>query len=725
MKKIIIGLLIGIGVGLGMSAFYIYLPESFSSIDNRLRDFYFISRGKIQTSQNVVIVDIDEKSIHNLGQWPWQRNKFAKVLDNLTKAGAGIIGLDIVFAEHDNSSPRKVLKDLNLSLDAPDYDEILAKSLASSPTIAGYVFNMTKDEIKPSDGASIPGIFVERNKDEQEFLLMPYRPILNIPILQDNVYSSGFFNTIPDTDSGIIRSVPLLMKYDYVVYPSLALEMIRNAYGINKVIVEYDKNIGALGVSLGDMHIPTDMFGRIFVNFRGPSRTFRYISAYDIYTNNFDPSLVKGKFVLVGTSAAGLLDLRAMPFDSVYPGVEIHANVIDNILQKDFISRPSWLSGPELLMIFLIPVILSVIFAFSSAIISLLFFSLTIFGFLSFNYYMLFEQGLIFNTLYVLLGALFAFIFSLASNYFLETRQKNMIKNKFASKVSMGVMEDILKNSGQDFLLGIEKEISIFFSDIRSFTNISEKIAEPKKLLFLLNNYLEPMTSNIVASKGTIDKYIGDAIMAYWNAPLDLANHADVAVSSAIDQLAYLDEVNAQIRSNPDFSSLVETFGQNPLDIGIGINTGLAVVGEIGSKQRSDYTIIGDSVNLASRVEGYCKYYGSRLNITGFTLEKLKKDYVTRRLDRIRVKGKQKPIELYQVLGYANNINDETKEDVDAYQKALDLYCDGNFRDAKQHFLALKQKSALKIYDIYIERSSIFEKNPPKDFDGIFDHTSK
>lgn len=737
LKKIILQVILGLIVGLFMAGLYTYLPAQFSSLDNKIRDFYFFARGKIPTTDSVVIVDIDEQSLASLGQWPWSRNKMAQVLENLSAAGVGIIGLDIVFAERDNSSPKKVLEELGLSFpNAPDYDEIYAKAVANTPTILGYVFAMNKDDLPKQEAPQIPAVFIEKGKStSEELLLSPYRPTLNIPIIQNAAYSSGFFNTIPDSDSGIIRSVPLAMKYDLFVYPSLAFEMIRAASGVDRIYVEYDPGIGVLGYKIGETIIPTDRYGRLFVNFRGPSFSFPYISAADVYNNDFNKSQVEGKYVLIGTSASGLLDLRAMPFDNVYPGVEIHANVIDNILKQDFIQDASWMFAPNLLMIVFLPILMSSIFAFSSAFTALIVFGTFLGGFIGFTYYMLFSQGLIINNLFVFAGLMLSFIVSIALNYFLETRQKNIIKGKFASKVSYSVMEDILK-AGTATLEGKEKEISVFFSDIRRFTDISETIGEPKKLINFLNAYMTPMSDIITKSGGTIDKYIGDMIMAYWNAPADIKDHADKAVSAGLESLHKLRLLNQSLSHNPDYARL-KKLGSKPVEIGIGINTGLAIVGEMGSQNRSDYTVIGDSINLGSRLESLCKFYDSRLNISEYTKNKLSQKYIIRSLDLVTVKGKTQPIEIFNVLDFEQGLNgeflfsqnkDEILEEIFIYEKALFMYRDSNFKESLEIFKRLdlnEKKSNKNIYKEYINRCDFFIQNPPKNFNGVFVHTQK
>lgn len=742
MKKILLQLLGGLVVGLSMAYMYITVPDNFQSIDNKLRDFMFFVRGPISTTGNVAIIDIDEKSLGELGQWPWERYKIARVLQNVAEAGAGIVGMDIVFAEHDNSNPTKVLKDIGMEVtdDIPDYESIFAQTVASTPTILGYVFNMEKDDIEVTEGPMIPAIFIEKGKEEEDFLLKPYRPILNIPILQDSAYSSGFFNTIPDGDSGIIRSVPLAMKYDMVVYPSLAFEMLRVATEQSRVTVQYDPAIGVESIALGKLKVPTDRFGRLFVNYRGPSFTFPYISAVDLYNGNFDPKDVEGKFLLFGTSAAGLLDLRAMPYDNVYPGVEIHANVIDNILAGDFISKPAWIVAADTVLIAAIPFILSLVFAFASAFVSLLVLVASLAGIGFFNYHMLFSEGLIFNNLFPLFGILVVFIVSIVINYFLETKLKNMIKGKFATKVSPAVMDDLLKHADDDVLAGMEKEITVFFSDVRNFTNISEAMGDPKNLIDFMNEYMDPMTDMVIETGGTVDKFIGDAIMAYWNAPADVPDHADQAVIATMNQLHYLKKLNAEMRKDPRFKPVVEMSdkaGKPIVDIGIGLNTGVAIVGEMGSSSRADYTCIGDPINLGARLESLCKFYNSRCNISNFTKEKLKGNYIYRFVDLVTVKGKKEPIEIWQIHDYEGGKNGEyifecskerLQEELDRYHHGIELYKAAKFAEALEIFKEInswEDKTNIKIYDIYIERCEHYIEMPPKDFNGVFVHTTK
>jgi adenylate cyclase len=707
-KSIIIAFLISVFI----SSIYIYFPELPSSIDNRLRDFMFNIRGEIEPkSDSVVIIDIDEKSLKTLGQWPWSRDVLSKILYNLNDAKVAIIGFDIVFAEEDRTSPHKIFKKLDIQKEnLPNFDLEFAQAIANTPTILGYQFEFADKEFILKSAPAIQTIFIEKNKNiEENFLIKAKGTILNIPILQDSSYSSGFFNNIPD-DSGIIRSVPLIISYDDEIYPSLALEALRIGLGIKRVTINYDEN-GVRNLQLGDFIVPTDRYGRLLINFRGKEKSFKYISALDIYNNSFNKEEIENKIALVGTSAAALMDLRATPFESVFPGVEVHANAIDNIISQDFIYRASWMDGANIVIIFIltfftffiikkIPIWLTPIFTISFLFISLYYI-----------YYLMFNTGIILNILFPIFSIILSGIISLIIGYFYEIKKKEEIKNKFASKVSKDVMEELLKNIDDNSLKAQNKEVTIFFSDIRGFTNISEKINKPELLIKYLNQYMTPMSEVITKNKGTIDKYIGDAIMAYWNAPFDIENHADKAVTSAIEQLNELKKLNKNL----------EITNQPLIAIGIGITTGIATVGEIGSIGRSDYTIIGDSVNLGSRIESLCKFYDVSLIISEDTKEKLTKDYTFRYLDYVKVKGKENPIKLWEVLV---DSNDEIKEELNIYHEAIALFTNKKIKEAFILFQELnKNYKSKKIYDIYIQRCENFIKN--NYFDNIFTHKDK
>ncbi|MFY4857072.1 CHASE2 domain-containing protein [Aliarcobacter butzleri] len=715
-KKFSIYFVLSLSLSIFLSAIYIFFPSLPDSLDNRLRDYLFTIRGELPHNQNVVIVDIDETSIKSLGQWPWSRDKLAKMLENLTLANVGIVGLDIVFAEEDRTSPHKILQDLKIyKKDVPNYDLEFANVVENSPVILGYQFDLVKKDNTNAKVPQIPAIFIEKDKpQDKSYLIEAYNTILNIPQIQDKAYSSGFFNNIPD-DTGIIRSVPLIISYDDTIYPSLALEVIRVINDTQKVVVQYNEN-GISNIVLDDISIPTDRYGRMLINFRGPERSFKYISAIDIYNNSFDKSEIDGKIVLIGTSAAGLFDLRATPFDSIFPGVEVHANIIDNILMQDFIYKASWLDGANILIIFVLSIIVVMFTTYTTFWANpIIFISFSI-SYLFLVYNLLFDYGIVLNILFPIATVLIASIMTTLFDYFYNIKKEEAIKAKFASKVSKNVMDDILKNIDKNEFSAKSKEVTIFFSDIRGFTNISEKL-DAKELISFLNRYMQPMSEIIIKYQGTIDKFIGDAIMAYWNAPIDIKNHCDLALKASLEQLEVLEKLNVELQKE----------NLPKIDIGIGLNTGTVIVGEMGSSLRSDYTVIGDTINLGSRVESLCKYYDSKLNISNFTKDKLQEKYIFRFLDLVKVKGKNEPVEIWQVLG-KGEANESLKEELDLYHKAIEFYKNSDFINALEIFESLENnenKTNKNIYKIYITRCKEFIKTPPKNFDGVYEHTTK
>lgn len=717
-KKFFVYFSVAIVLASVLSLLYIFFPKSLESMDNRLRDYFFTIRGEIPNTENVVIIDIDEKSLNELGQWPWSRNKIGQILENLTNSNVALISFDIVFPESDNSSPHKIFNKYNIQREnIPNYDLEFSEVIANTPTILGYQFEFKKDTKHISkESPSIPAIFIERNKDlGSEHLIKATGTILNIPIIQNSAYSSGFFNNIPD-ESGIIRSVPLVISYDDIIYPSLALESLRILSNTKKVYINYDMH-GVVNISMNDIIIPTDRHGRLLINFRGKERNFKYFSAVDIYNNKIKKEELKNKIILIGTSAAGLLDLRATPFDSIYPGVEVHANVIDNIISGDFISKSSSTEANDIAIIFILTILVILLITYTpfwmNPVLGILFIGITLFSL----YEILFTYGIVLNIFFPIMTIILSVILVTLFDYFYNIKQEEAIKEKFAAKVSKEVMNNLLKNIDSNEFQAMEKEVTVFFSDIRGFTKISEEMKSAKDLISYINEYMEPMSNIIVKYQGTIDKYIGDAIMAYWNAPGNVENHADKAVIASLEQIHTLKALNKKL----------DMENKPLIDIGIGLNTGRAIVGEMGSKGRSDYTVIGDSINLGARLESLCKYYDSKLNISNFTKNKLKDEYILRFLDLVKVKGKEKPIEIWQVLG-KGKASKELNKELEKHHKAIDFYKNSEFEKALELFEELennKNKTNKNIYDIYIQRCKEFILTPPKNFNGIYEHNTK
>ena len=683
---------------------YLFIPQTFFSLNNNLRDFLFNIRGELPKSDRIVIVDIDETALKQFGQWPWSRSVVAELINKLSDADAGTIGLDIVFAEPDQTSPHRIaskIKDNIANLD--NYDLMLAETLSSTPTIGGYVF--TFEDNDHDKAPLIPTVFLEKGLQHNNSMLQPKGVVLNIDVLQEKFYSSGFFNNIPDT-GGMIHRVPLIMRYDGIVYPSLAMEMARIYSAASKVEI-YGDEVGVEKIQFGDFTIPTDHAGRLIVNFRGAGRHFKYISAADILNGKFDAKDIAGKFVFVGTSAVGLSDLRSISFDSAIPGVEVHANALDNILEGDFLHEPLDVIVYDLLIIWSIVFILIFIFSYLNSWL-LLPVAIAV-GFLLFNvfFYLLFDRGIVLNLLFPLLSFVSTLILSVSIDYIVTSRQREALKSIFAKKVSKAVMDDLIKHGNDEILKVRDENVAVFFSDIRKFTQISETIGSSQKLVSLLNRYMTPMVNEIADREGTVDKFIGDAIMAYWNAPNQVENYADKAVASALEQIKILKQLNVQ---------LDKEFGVT-LNIGISIHVGLVTVGEMGSVGRSDYTIIGDNVNLASRLEGLNKLYGTTIIISEDTKKLLQKKYTLRSLDLVRVKGKKKAIEIFEVIPSVEGEN--RSDELHRYQTALKTYRHGEIKEAYKLFESLEEEYGCKLYRLYLQRCQEYLEHPEKPFDAI------
>jgi len=722
LMKIITHLLINLLLISALIISYIFISDDYHSFDNRLRDLLFLNRGTQEDSDMIRIVSIDEESLAELGQWPWERNKISLILQNLSTAGATIIGMDVFFSEQDKSSPKYVMQstgfDINKypNLNLLDYDQILAQTFAQTATVLGYMFDLQKArniEQYPKNNIAI----LEKGFAQEEFLPLAKGVTLNLNSFHDNALSSGFLNSIPDS-SGMLRQVPLLIKYQDVLYTSLSMEIYRLISATQLLKVHYVPT-GILSIELihnqGSSFIHTDKNGFLSLNFLGPQKSFTYIKAKDVYNNSFDHSLVDGKIILFGATSTGLSDLKATPFDHALPGVEIHATAIENLLQQSYLHHPDWADGANITILLCIYLVLSLLYSRLQAhyILVLMVISLCIL-FYTFDY-LLFQQQLVLNLLFPLIAIILLTLNSSAINYFQEYKQRNIIRNSFSQKVSASVVDDILNNKNSNIFIAQEKEISILFSDIRNFTQIAETLDSPLYLIDLLNIYMTPMVDSIMQTQGTVDKFIGDSIMAYWNAPQKVEHHADRAILSALEQINQLEQVNR---------ILLEKYQQS-ISIGIAINTGKATVGEMGSKGRSDYTVIGDSVNLASRLESLNKVYNSQIIISQFTLSQTHQPYITRELDQVRVRGKTHSVTIYEVLAQGQ-ASKALGQQLEEHNLALNSYYQGKFRQAKEQFSLLASKHpTIYLYTFYIERCQTLLNNPPKKFDGVYTFTTK
>jgi len=683
--------------------------------------------------ERIVILDIDEKSLREEGHWPWSRDRLALLTDKLfDKYGVAVVGFDIVFAEKDESSGLKVLQEIGqnqLRGDAQfqtvlaqiqpqlEYDRLFAAKIRNRNVVLGYYLNNQK-------GASISGALPEPVFPAGMFKGMPIRFTAwsgygaNLPELQKAATSAGHFNPLVDVD-GVVRRVPMLVEYDGAYYESLSLAMVRTLFGQPELLPGFvegqTEGYGGLewlelGTAAGKLKIPVDDEVATFVPYRGGQGSFRYISAADVLHDRVGIAQLKDKIVLVGTTALGLLDMRATPVAEVYPGVEVHANMISGILDQNLKERPAYMVGAEVAWLLLIGIALSFLLpALSPAkamLTSVLMFAATLGLSLAAWHYgnmlMLVANSLV---MIVLLFAL-----DMSYGYFVESRTKRQITGLFGQYVPSELVEEMAEHPESVSMEGKSREMTILFSDVRGFTNISEKL-DPKELTLLMNEFLTPLSRVVHKYRGTIDKYMGDCIMAFWGAPLPDANHARNAILAGIEMQATLKALQPHFREH----------GWPEIHVGVGINSGRVSVGNMGSEVRVAYTVMGDAVNLASRLEGITKQYGVGI-VVGENTKNAVTDFVYRELDHVCVKGKDRPIAIYEPIGLLGEVDKALQDEIELFHEVRRLYLKQDWEQAELQLINLQRMSPeTALYGIYAERIAYFRKNPPPaDWDGVF-----
>jgi len=739
--------LTGVVLSIIMCGLYVHEPYFLRYLDFKSYDIMLSALDHEEPSDQVVIVDLDEASLAEYGQFPWPRYRVAMLLAAIQQYGASAIGLDILFAEKDRTSPvviqeelRRLGQDVEIDVveDLKDNDRLLANVLANGPFVLGYFFDFENQltqprkcnlhpinvTLKADPGAPVvmDGEFMDPVATIGQFALNAPAAICNLDILSESVSASGFYNTLPDRD-GIVRRTPLIIEMDGKLYPSLALAALMTAERAGFAIFTVTPG-GLESLRIKDTTVPLDAFGRMNIKYRGKGKTYPYISAKDILKSIEEPTpenqqdlfeKLSGKIVFVGTSAAGLKDLRATPLDPVYPGVEAHATIVDNILTENHVIRPDWAPGLEFMLVLAVGIVTSLLSTWARALFSIVPLAglAVAIGWGAFT--VMNNNGLFLSPVVPLitLGTNFSLLTLL--KFWKEEREKKFFHGAFSQYVSKGVVDQIVKDPGKLSLSGEEKEVSILFSDIRSFTSISESLS-PTQVTDLLHEYFTPMTGCIINNSGTMDKFIGDAIMAFWNAPLDTPGHQELAVKTGLEMVKALKKLNQ------------EQFGKEfglELRIGIGLHAGMVRVGNLGSYDLFDYTIIGDNVNLASRLEGLTKFYGQQILVSETIRDACKDDYYFQEIDNVRVKGKVKPITIYTV--YSPDDAQEVKEELDLYNRALEAYKNMDFTLADKTFGLLREKHHdSKLYALYQERCVKLEKEPPEPgWDGVYTHESK
>ncbi|MBN2712884.1 MAG: adenylate/guanylate cyclase domain-containing protein [Planctomycetes bacterium] len=737
-----------------------------NTLDWRISDSMFRIRGeqKEKLTGNVVIVVVDEQSLEKpeadgLGQWPWPRTYMASILRNISSDGAKVIGLDFVYSEEDRTSPEKFIPFLKKSLSSEllssvvekiegrediDNDRIFADALEETPTILGYFFEKEEDNLKSGDEhariSTEYSILIGNYKQEyRRFLRIlekGYRPELNLELFRDSCLSSGFFNPTPDID-GIVRRVPLLMRFapeaqksasmvdgvdlyekyrDGVVYPSLSLEMLREGLDVppEKMEIAFTPH-GIYGLFLDNRFVLTDPVCRVMVNYRGGPNTFPYISATKVLRGEFEKGFFKDKYVLIGPTAAGLFDVRSTPFSQIFPGVEVHANLIDNVIKGDYFKYDVQKEAIFVMGLTLVGgILLSLVLAKGGPMFGGLTGILFISGIMVGNYYFFFLRNQYVGTVFPLLTYIVVFITVTMFNYLTEGRQRKFIHGAFGRYVSPDVVNELMRSPEKLSLGGEKRVLTVFFSDIRGFTSISEKM-DAAEMSNFLNEYLTAMSDIVMETGGMVDKFIGDAVVAIWGAPLDDDEHAVHAAESALLMMDKLRELQIEWNAR----------GLPEINIGIGINTGAVSVGNMGSRNRFDYTVIGDNVNLASRLEGINKAYGTNIIISESTREAIGSGFTSQPIDLVRVKGKQKPVMIHELL-CKGEPSPELRRRVEAFCKARTLFLDRKFDEAGKIMEELDKECPRVLYKEYLDRVRFYRNNPPRDdWDGVFTFTTK
>ncbi|MDG4718406.1 MULTISPECIES: CHASE2 domain-containing protein [Thalassospira] len=702
----------------------------------------------------VRIVDIDEHSLEEQGQWPWPRTRLAQLLYKLRASGAVVVGFDMVFAEPDRTSPSRVIADWpqspeqdqisELAKQLPDHDQLFAQFIAGTGNV------VTAVQLRNGAFEALPrqvGNFSAAG--EAGRVLSDFVPVLpsaakNLDVIEGAATGNALINVSPEQD-GIVRRVPLLAAIDddqpvigKPVYPTLTVEMLRVLQNAPKTMLvrmsgasgsaRWTNSEGIASVRVGAITIPTDHAGNMWVHFTG-HRPDRYLSATDILDGTIPAETLQNKMTVVGTSAAGLLDLRSSPLNRVIPGAEIHAEMLEQMLLEHFLTRPYWAAEIEMLSLLLVGLFFIIAVPRLGAIWPAIIGLGIIAGALGVSWWAYTDKLLLIDPLYPIVSLIAVYLATSSLGFMRTEGERRQVRAAFANYLSPALVEQLAQHPEQLKLGGETRDMTLMFCDVRGFTSISEGFkSNPQGLTQLINRLLTPLTECILDREGTIDKYMGDCIMAFWNAPLDVERHAHRACDSALAMFEALDVLNAERLEEANRDGQVFL----PLNIGIGINCGECLVGNMGSEQRFDYSVLGDAVNLASRLEGQSKNYGVNIVLGEDTAQRVEEDFATLELDLIAVKGKTEAVHIFTLLGAGTLRSSDAfttcqtlhVQMLDAYRsQKWDLAEDliAKCREASRDVGALSE-----LYDMYVERIATFrEAPPPAEWDGVFVANSK
>ncbi len=711
---------------IGLAVLRIADPAPVEEIRVRTFDTFQRIDPRVKTARPVTIVDIDEASLAKLGQFPWPRTRIADLITALTKLGAVVIAFDIVFSEPDRLNP-DVAADTFRDLDEetrsrlralPSNDQILADAMRRSRVVLGESglpqVQSEFDKSLPLTGLAMLG------EEPQPFMLEWPGLLRNVPLLEAAAAGRGLFTIWPERD-GIVRRVPVMMLAQGATMPSLSFEMLRVATGTDTIFIKSDQ-AGIKSIGVKGFQIPTDRNGQLWVHFAHHDPKI-LVSALDVIEGKVAPEKIKGQLVLIGTSAVGLNDNKTTPVDPSMPGVEIHAQVIESALTRAVLTQPNYGIAVELCAAILFG-ILVIAFAplfgpVTLVAVGALFATLLI----GTSWYFYTQHRLLIDFTYPLLSTTSIYLTLIFTSFVREQRQRKQIRTAFAQYMSPTLVEQLAQSPEKLVLGGEEREMTIMFSDVRGFTAISESYKnDPQGLTALMNRFLTPLTNAILERKGYIDKYMGDAIMAFWNAPLDDREHQVNACEAAVDMLERIDVLNKQ----REFEAKEGGHVYMPLNVGVGLNTGTCVVGNMGSDLRFDYSVLGDSVNLASRLEGQSKEYGFPIIVGSRTALAAREKFAILELDFIMVKGKKEPEVIYAIAGRADTAHSARFQRLRNLTIEM-LACYRN-RDWEGALAAIERgrrtdeaRSLELLYNLYEARIRGYQENPPpEDWNGAF-----
>ena len=709
-------------------------PLPLQELRLRTFDLFQVLRPREQTIRPVAIVDIDEASLKEIGQWPWPRTVVADLITRLKEQGALVVGFDIIFPEPDRMSPAVAAESFR-GLDdetraklggLPSNDDVLADAIKHARVVVGQAGSATSQPRTPAEMTLQTG-FVSMGPDPTPFLVTFPGLLRNVLPIEQAAAGRGLFSINPERD-GIIRRVPVDHGSARRAGAVAGMEMLR-------VCLRRQRRPGATPAEAGVQSVarcaastvPTDRNGQVWVHFNKHDPA-RYVSAKDVLQGKLSRDRLRGKLVLVGTSAIGLLDIKTTPVEAVMPGVEVHAEIIESVLTQSPLSHPEYAIGAEIIMAVLLGLAIIIAAPLLSATVVVALGAMLIAGLIALSWYLFVAHSLLIDFTYPLISSWLIYLVLTFVNYFREQKQRQQIRSAFGFYLSPHMVEQLARSPEKLVLGGEERRMTILFSDVRGFTGISEHYKDdPQGLTRLMNRFLTPLTNAIIERKGTIDKYIGDAIMAFWNAPVDDDEQEVNACDAALAMQERAAALNAELKQEAD----AHGGAFMPLRIGIGLNTGPCVVGNMGSDFRFNYSVLGDTVNVASRLEARTKDYRLPLVIGSRTAERAKDKFTTMEIDLIQVKGKKQPEAVFTVLGRGELEQDpHCRELCELNAQMLAAYRKQQWDDAlgliERCRKAANGIDVSGLYDMYVERIATYRAEPPpSDWDGVYEAESK